>query len=468
MAGCYKTGGYIPGTMSIQHASALRDLPAADDGAAVDGSARFGASLKTVVFRSLSWTSAARAVAAIGVVVRYVTFARLLSPFDFGVIASANLCLILGSALTNTYVEAALVAQHDDIMPYLDTVWVTMVTQGLVVGLAVMATAQPLARFFGIPGAYGVFLAVSALPLVRSLRSPASSSRIYRKMDFRVSFVLTAVEQGGGFLCGLCAILWFGDWRGLVVAMYGETIARCLATYWYFPYRPCFSFDVARFRRMFTFGRWVTIGALAGDLSHQLDNLVVGHLLGAKALGEYQMAFRLGEMCGTEIGAVVGLVTFPLVSRIGNERSQRWRLFAWTSGGVGLLGALYALFLLRFGAPLVTMTVGAKWLGALPVLRILCFYGLAQGLIIVGNHFLDGLGKPKCSFRIILITTLALGLLIYPLTAYFGSVGAATAAVAAVILPLPVMFKLCWDASSKSTASPTTHGAKAWQGEETI
>ncbi len=413
-------------------------------------SLNFDSSLREVLFRSLSWTSAARGAAIVGVLLRYMIFARLLKPFDFGVIGSASLCLTLAVALTNPNFDSALVASHDEITPYLDTVWVTLLAQGALVALALFVMSWPLSVFFRIPGSYRVFWAIGPLALIFSLRSPASSSQIYRKMDFRISFVLTASEQTAGLLIGLSAILWFGDWRGLICAMYAESLARSASTYWYFPYKPTFRFDLARFRALFSYGRWVTIRGLTDYVSHNLHNLVVGHLLGAKTLGEYQMAFRLGEMPGTEIAAVAGLVSFPLVSRIGNKRAQRQRLFVWTSCVVALVGVVYALFLLQFGPLLIAKTIGPKWLGAVPALRLLCFYGTAQGLLIVGTHFLDGLGKPDTSFRISCITTVTLALLIYPLTASFASVGAAAAAVTAVLIPVPIMLKLCGKATRKA------------------
>jgi O-antigen/teichoic acid export membrane protein len=413
-------------------------------------SPNFDSSVRTVLFRSLSWTSAARGAAIVGVLLRYVIFARLLRPFDFGVLNSAASCLILAMALTDPNFDSALVARHDEITPYLDTVWVTMVAQGALVALALIALAWPLSFFFKIPEVYRVFWAVAPLALIKSLRSPASGSRIYRKMDFRISFMLTTGEQVAGFLIGLGAILWFGDWRGLICAMYAESLARSASTYWYFPYWPRFRFNPARFRSLFGYSKWVTIRGFIDRVSQNVANIAVGHLLGAKALGEYQMAFRLGEMPGTELGAVAGLVSFPLVSRIGNERAQRRRLYGWTSGTVATVGIIYALFLLQFGPLVIARTIGTKWLGAVPALRLLCFYGVAQGLIIVGAHFLDGLGKPDTSFRIASVTTVVLTLLIYPFTSWFGLIGAAAAVVTSVAIPVPIVLMLCREATRKA------------------
>ena len=410
----------------------------------------FESSVKHVLVRGLTWNGAARLAAAVGVVARYLVFARLLRPFDFGVIGAASLAYTVLYAFTNSHIENALVAQHDEIGPYLDTVWLTMQAQGVLIFLVLFVGAHPLAVFFRIPHAQDAFLAIAPVALLTSLKSPAAGSRIYRQMAFRLTFVLTFAEQMAGFAGGLVGILWFRDWRGLMVAMYGEAFARSACTYWYFPYRPRFRFDLRRFQTMFAYGKWVTVRGLADYVSHHLDNIIVGHLLGPQALGEYQMAFRLGQMPATEVGGVVGLVSFPLVSRMPNDRRQRWRLFAAASCMVAVVGIVYGLALQEFGKVLIERAVGAKWLGAVPALRVLCFYGVAQGTVIVATHFLDGLGRPDASFRASLIATLGLAVLIYPLTFRFGSAGAATAALVSALLPIPIILKLCWDATTGS------------------
>ena len=410
------------------------------------GAANSKTSWRTVLVHGLSWTIAARAAGAIGSVTKYLVFARLLKPLDFGIVGAANLSGLLLVALTDPNFDRALVPQEDEVQPYLDTVWSTMLAQGTLVALTLFLMARPLSVFFQIQDSYRVFWAAALGFLLMAVKSPSSTGQIYRNLDFRISFVMVVAEELAGFVAGLAGILWWRDWRGLIVATYAGHLARAVLTYWYFPYRPRLQFEFARAKKMFAYGRWVTLRGLAQVAARNLDRVAVGHLLGGIALGEYQMAFRLGEMPATEVANSVGMVSFSIVSRPGYARARK-HLFLLATGTIALGGILYALLMMKWGTALIVVTVGEKWLGSVPPLRWLCFCGLAQGLLSIGTSFLDGLGVPDSSFRLALISTLILAALIYPLTALYGAVGAAAAVLASVSVPVPLMFKLYWDAT---------------------
>ena len=53
---------------------------------------------------------------------------------------------------------------------------------------------------------------------------------------------------------------------------------------------------MARAKTLLSFGLWFSAGVLCEFIAKQLDNLTVGRLFGPGALGDYQMAFRAGEM----------------------------------------------------------------------------------------------------------------------------------------------------------------------------
>jgi lipopolysaccharide exporter len=391
--------------------------------------------------RSTGWIALARSGAAAGVVARYIVFARLLRPLDFGVIAAANFFGVLFHTLTDPSFDSALVPRSDEVEPYLDTVWVAGLIQGCLLVLVQVLFARQLASVFRIAEHQAVFRLGAAMDLLICLRSPASSGRIARNLQFHISLVLTLAEQIAGLIAGIAAIIWLRDWRGLLAAMYAGHLARCALTYWYFPYRPRLKFDPRLARNMFAYGRWITIRKLADFASRNLDNLTIGHLLGGSALGEYQMAFRLGEMPATEVAASLGAVVFPMVGKLKAQPAVRWRLLVLNSLGIGLVGIIYIVFIMRWGTQLICLTVGARWLGAMAPLRLLCWYGLFRGLANLVISALDGLGFPNLSFRLNLAIVLLLAGSVYPLTSFYGSTGTAAADALSVAVALPIMIR---------------------------
>jgi O-antigen/teichoic acid export membrane protein len=193
---------------------------------------------------------------------------------------------------------------------------------------------------------------------------------------------------------------------------------------------------------MFAYGRWITVRAITEFATRNFDNLAVGHLLGPRALGEYQMAFRIGEFPPAELANGLSMVSFPIVARLQAKPAACDRMFVLMAAAVALSGIFYAGLIFDYGPTLIASTVGAQWLAALAPLRLLCVYGIFEGIASIGTSFLDGLGVPASSFQLTLISAAALAVLVYPLTAVLGSPGAALAIVISAAAPMPWMLKL--------------------------
>jgi lipopolysaccharide exporter len=422
---------------SVEASAPERDSAGASDRDAENAGEIREALLKTF-FTGLSWTAAARGLSSIGTVARYVVFVRLLKPFDFGVIGSATLVCSALLAGTDPVMGQALIQQKDEIDPYLDTLFTTYLVRGLIIGLILVVFSGPLGAFFHLGDAYTVFWAIVPLPILRSIQSPRLVS-LYRQLDFHFATILNVSEVTASFIFGLMAVLYWRDWRGLVFSLLVGAAVRDILTYWLFPHWPRLSFSMARAKTMLSFGLWFSFGTLCDFIAKQLDNLVVGHLLGPGALGTYQMAFRAGEMPVAEFTTSAFVVTFPMVARLRGDRHARSRLFWSVIAVVAAVGVAYAAFIFAFGAQTVLRLFGPAWIHAVIPLKVLCIYGLLQGFLVVGRSFLSGLGHPE---RYVIPAAVRAGVLavaIYPLTALHGPTGAAAAGVISILVALPIM-----------------------------
>ncbi len=422
---------------SVEASAPERDSAGASDRDAENAGEIREALLKTF-FTGLSWTAAARGLSSIGTVARYVVFVRLLKPFDFGVIGSATLVCSALLAGTDPVMGQALIQQKDEIDPYLDTLFTTYLVRGLIIGLILVVFSGPLGAFFHLGDAYTVFWAIVPLPILRSIQSPRLVS-LYRQLDFHFATILNVSEVAASFIFGLMAVLYWRDWRGLVFSLVVGAAVRDILTYWLFPHWPRLSFSMARAKTMLSFGLWFSFGTLCDFIAKQLDNLVVGHLLGPGALGTYQMAFRAGEMPVAEFTTSAFVVTFPMVARLRGDRHARSRLFWSVIAVVAAVGVAYAAFIFAFGAQTVLRLFGPAWVHAVNPLKVLCIYGLLQGFLVVGRSFLSGLGHPE---RYVIPAAVRAGVLavaIYPLTALHGPTGAAAAGVISILVALPIM-----------------------------
>jgi len=403
--------------------------------------------LRRIVLRSLGWTGAARLAAALGGSFRYLVFARLLNPFDFGVFGAASVAELLVREFTDPNFSRALVPRKEEINQYLDTVWSVAVAQGVLIAILMVAAARPLARFFQIGHLGLAFVAIAPFPIVAGMASPAVAARIYRDLDFRVSLILNVAELVVGFCFGLAAILFWRDWRGLMAATYAGQRTRTGLSYYFYPYRPRFAFDFAHARNLFQFGGWITARRMAEGAARKIDSLAVGHFLGPQVLGEYQFAFRAGELSSFEVAYATGLVLFPMMRRLDRRNIRRFLLAA--NALVLVVGILYAGAIWGWGGRIIALAVGSKWMGALAPLRLLCLFAIFAGLLAMGTQCLDGLNAPQPAFKVSLLAVAILTILVLPLTLIFGVNGTAVAVLASAAIPLPWMVWLQREAIGK-------------------
>jgi O-antigen/teichoic acid export membrane protein len=106
-----------------------------------------------------------------------------------------------------------------------------------------------------------------------------------------------------------------------------------------------------------------------------VDNMIVGKVLGVTALGYYAMAYNLGNLLATQIAGAVGTGLFPAYSRMLPDRERvrgamltilRYTGFVITPITiVGIVAVPY----------LVPVVIGAKWLPMVTALQVLLVYG---------------------------------------------------------------------------------------------
>lgn len=119
-----------------------------------------------------------------------------------------------------------------------------------------------------------------------------------------------------------------------------------------------------------------------GLINGRLDQLLIGAVLGAEALGYYNLAWQMTLQPLARINPVVMRVAFPLFARIQNDRPRVRRGYFQAQR---LLGAVnFPLFLgLAVLAPLLVPTVfGTQWTPAVELVQLLAGVAMFRA---VGN-----------------------------------------------------------------------------------
>jgi len=298
--------------------------------------------------------------------------ARLLSPTTFGLLAAGMVTVRLAEQTTQLGIGPALIQRGDVTIEDRRVAATVSVLLAIVAAGAVWLSADLVAAGFRMPALAPVVRGLTGLFLLNGLAVvPLAMSQ--RRLSFGV---ITGVETAA-FVLGyavttpVLAALGLGIWA-LVVGAYLESCLRLLGLATLtgdLDWRP--SWELSRLRDLLRFGVGLTLAQLAGFLSLQGDNFVVGRWLGAEALGFYGRAYSLSAKPVNLLGSAAQRVLFPAFSqavRLGEAAQAGFRIALRVTALLSLPAAT-ALFLL---APeIVRVLLGAGWEEVVAPLRFL-------------------------------------------------------------------------------------------------
>jgi O-antigen/teichoic acid export membrane protein len=129
------------------------------------------------------------------------------------------------------------------------------------------------------------------------------------------------------------------------------------------------------------------------------DTLIVGKLLGEKALGFYGMAFKLATMPTEKFTTVINTVTMPAFAKLqGDKERMGWFLLKLTrSVSIVTFPVCVGLFVLA--EEIIHVVLTDKWLPMLVPLRALGLVGMLKSVDVIVPHMLKANGKASLLLR---------------------------------------------------------------------
>ena len=397
--------------------------------------------LRGKIVRGSAWLGAQFALRQGLRFVRVVVVARIVEPGDIGLIGMAALAITLVRVLTETGLQQALIHRQEESRDTLDTAWTVLLIRNLVIAAIVAAGAGLVAGFFDEPRAAAV-VRVTSIVLVLEAFTNIAAVMFQKRLDFRRQ----ALYLGGGeiveFVVTIVLAIVLRNVWALVYGWVAGAGARAIFSYVAEPRMPRLRMSGPVLRDLINYGKWMTASSILVYALLHGDNLIVGRFLGAIALGFYQIAFTVSNLPATAISHVISSVMFPAYSTLQDNRPRLGRLYLRSLRATAVLSVPVATLTVAVADIAVPVLLGDKWTPAVPVVQILCAYGLMRSLgATTGTVFL-GIGRPDIRVRIQSVQLAIFVAAIYPMMKAWGLAGVAGAATAqAVIMSVYAVYR---------------------------
>jgi O-antigen/teichoic acid export membrane protein len=382
---------------------------------------------------ALLWKGAQLGIGKVLNLLATLVLGRLLTPYDFGLVAIASIATTTVMTATETGMTSALVQATNREKEHYDVVW----TIGLLRGLAVLSLlylgAPYAAELFGDARATSLVRLMALLPLLNSINSPRMTDLIRELQFSRIATVaILAVVVEVTVSITLASSL---GGKAIILGKVCGGATTAIASYIVAPYKPRFRSSYASARQLIAFGRWLFGISLMAVLSNFLINVVVARQLTVTGLGRFNWGDRLAEAPTQMSQESIGAVAFPLYARLRADPSR-----LETAVKAHLIGLMFLLFmasglLIGLAYPIEHRVLAdPRWVGTASILILLVIGYACEVSWSVVYYLLQALGWGSRLFAAELAQYLVLIVSVAALAKPYGLTGIGAARIITAVV----------------------------------
>lgn len=391
--------------------------------------------------KGISWVSASRIIFRLLSFVKVVILARILTPNQFGVFAIAYLVYGLSSIFTETGIAMVLVQSKEALDKYIDSAWVVTIARGLIMCLIIIIAAPFVSYFFHNKESLNLILLISIIPLIQGLINPAEVN-FQKQLQFKNEFFFRSFISFFEILVTVVIVLALRTPIGLVYGLIFGVMLEMIMSHLFLRPVPSLKINKAHIKLFFHRGKWITYSGIFDYLYHNVDNIMIGRILGTSALGMYDLIYKISMLPITEVTDVVSRVSFPLYVKLLDDSKRLKRALLRTTLGITAIIFPLGIVLFLFPKEIINIVLGSKWVGGSLLLQVLAGFGILRALSNSTAAMFMALAKQKYAAILSFISFIILLITIIPLMIKYGLVGAAYAVVISsfVVLVLTAIF----------------------------
>ena len=392
-------------------------------------------SLKKKTIRSGIWVGASKMALNMLSFIRTIILARLLTPEIFGLMSICMISIRGLEIFSETGFTAALIHRQKDFEEAKNTAFTLMIIRGIVLGLIAIIISPIVAHYYNRE-ILDSLLKVLAITFILNGFYNINTIGLEKELDFKRLSYLEQLGNIFNFVVVLTLAYFFRSVWALVLGQALSSLISVVLSYVIIPGRPVFRFNKGITKELFGYGKFVTGLTIVVFVTTEIDNAIIGKLLGMDLLGFYVIAYGLANLPATHITKVISKVMFPVYSKLQHDikglRNAYLEVLRLTASitipavaGIGIL------------APeIIKIVYGEKWIPAILPLQILCIFGGFRAISALNGYVYNAIGRPNIPFYLNTGKLILIIAIIFPLTTKFSLIGTAIA----VTIPLVIQF----------------------------
>jgi O-antigen/teichoic acid export membrane protein len=323
------------------------------------------------------WIAASRGLSNILGLIATIVLARLLVPADFGIVAIGSTIQEITLMLTDIAVANALIHQEDPDERHLSTAWTLNALRGLLIGILFWFAGPWVAGFYGDERLTLVMAAIGVTVFLNGLGNPMLAMR-KRDLVFHYDFWVQLSNRIAMILVSVAVAVFSQSYIALIAGLIAAQFAGLVASYVMLPFRP--RITLSRFSDLFAFSGWLTLAQFVQTTNWRLDPLIIGKMLDAGTLGLFTVGNKLARAPTRDTTSPLTNTLFPAFRQLRDNKERLKSAYQRAQTLVTAIALPAGVLVALLAQPLILVTMGEKWRGAVMVVQVLAVIYALQTL----------------------------------------------------------------------------------------
>jgi len=367
-----------------------------------------------------------------------IALARLLGPHEFGTYAVALLWLTAALSFNDLGVSLAIVRWPEEPAAIAPTVNTVSLLASAVVAAAGAALAPTFALAMGQPAAVGITRLMCVAVLISGAVSTPAELMLRQFMQGK----RLVVDQVNVWVGAVSSLLLALSGMGALSLAVGRILGSSAAMVLFLRFSPQpfrLGLDRRYLRPLLHFGVPLAGASIIVFAASFADQLVVGGVLGASALGYYVLAFNLSSWPRDAFSLPLRNIAPPTFARLQHEPEAMRSAFRAVLGLLAAVTLPICLLLAGAAEPLIRFIYGQAWAPAASALVWLAMFAAFRITFELAYDYLVVVGVSRSILGLQVVTLAALVPALIEGARHWGIAGVAAAQVvvaAVVVAPI--------------------------------
>jgi len=355
--------------------------------------------LKNQAVSGVLWTSIRSVVTVLTGPLLMIVQAQYLTPTEFGVLSVVNVFLSIINVIENFGFSTAVIQREEVTKNEKSSLFFLQTIFAALIGVIVIGTAPLVADVFDMEPLSSL---LPLLSIVIFLNGPAIlfTAFLEKEFYFKELSIINILRQIVLFLSTTIFLMrdlkLVGVIFGQILSVFVMVVLVLAVAFKNNFIHIKFHFNIAEIKPYIKFGFFIGGKQLMTQVTHHVDELIIGYFLSAEVLGLYFFAKNLLNRMRTLVSTAFSKVLLPLLSKVKNDRPRLTRTYNNISKYVGVFAFPMFIGIALTADLFIPVLFGAEWLDSVNFFVILSIAYIPYMLTAnVATSLLYSVNKPN-------------------------------------------------------------------------